>query len=208
MLEENILVIRRALLNQLGSFQGLNLDLDRYLPTFLDKQNNFFTARGPAETNPELKQLIPYAIFTFGNKILRYTRGGKSGEKRLAAKMSIGIGGHINDTDGSGGAFDSMTYLNAVNREISEELILGGAFTQRPVALLNDDSNDVGKVHLGVVHIVRLSSPEIASNESAIADIQLLDPAEIASESDRLETWSQICLGHLPDLLKIEMNAR
>ena len=70
MLEENILVIRRALFNQIGSFQGLNLDLDRYLPTFLDKQNNFFTARGPAETNPELKQLIPYAIFTFGNKVL------------------------------------------------------------------------------------------------------------------------------------------
>ena len=144
-----------------------------------------------------------FRSFTHENKILRYTRGGKSGEQRLAAKMSIGIGGHINDTDGTLGAFDSNTYLNAVNREISEELQLGGPFTQKPVALLNDDSNDVGKVHLGVVHIVRLTSPEIAPNESSIADPQLCSIEQIEAESHRLETWSQICLTHLALLLDL-----
>lgn len=203
MSEEQILVIRRSLFDQLGAFQGLSLDLNRYLPSFLDGQNNFFTARGPAETDPSLKQLIPYAIFTYDQKILRYTRGGKSGEQRLAAKMSIGIGGHINDTDGTHGAFDNATYQNAVDREISEELRLGGPFTQKPVALLNDDSNDVGKVHLGVVHVVRLTSPEIAPNESAIADLQLCSIDKLTSEKSRLETWSQICLTQLSEILSV-----
>jgi predicted NUDIX family phosphoesterase len=203
MTEEQILVVRRDLFDQLGVFQGLTQDLDKYLPTFLDGKNNFFTPRGPAETNPALKQLIPYAIFTYEDKILRYTRGGKSGEQRLAAKMSIGIGGHINDTDGHQGSFDNNTYLNAVNREISEELQLGGPFTQKPVALLNDDSNEVGKVHLGVVHIVRLSSPKVAPNESSIAEPRLCSLEELEAESARLETWSQICLANLTRLLAI-----
>lgn len=203
MSEENILVIQRSLFDELGAFQGLNHDLERYLPIFLNGKNNFFTPRGPAETNPALKQLIPYAIFTYEGKVLRYTRGGKSGEQRLAAKMSIGIGGHINDTDGTKGTFDGNTYLNAVNREISEELQLGGPFTQRPVALLNDDSNEVGKVHLGVIHIVRLTSPEISPNEASIAEPRLCSPEELEAESARLETWSQICLSNLPRLLAI-----
>jgi predicted NUDIX family phosphoesterase len=117
--------------------------------------------------------------------------------------MSIGIGGHINDTDGTHGAFDNATYQNAVDREISEELRLGGPFTQKPVALLNDDSNEVGKVHLGVVHIVRLTSPEIAPNESAIADPQLCSMDELTSEKSRLETWSQICLVRLSEILSV-----
>lgn len=203
MSEEQILVIQRSLFDELGAFQGINHDLERYLSAFLNGNNNFFTPRGPAEINPSLKQLIPYAIFTYQGKVLRYTRGGKSGEQRLAAKMSIGIGGHINDTDGTHGAFDSNTYLNAVNREISEELQLGGPFTQRPVALLNDDSNEVGKVHLGVIHIVRLTSPEIAPNEASIAEPRLCSREELEAESARLETWSQICLANLTRLLAI-----
>ncbi len=203
MSEEQILVIQRSLFDELGAFQGINHDLERYLPIFLDGKNNFFTPRGPAETNPALKQLIPYAIFTYEDKVLRYTRGGKSGEQRLAAKMSIGIGGHINDTDGTHGAFNNSTYLNAVNREISEELQLGGPFSQKAVALLNDDSNDVGKVHLGVVHIVRLSSPEVSPNETAIAEPRLCSISELEAESARLETGSQICLTHLTRLLSM-----
>ncbi len=198
--EEQILVIKRELFDQIGSFQGLCPDVDRYLPIFLRKENNFFVARSAAEDDPSLKQLIPYAVFRHGGKILHYTRGAKSGEKRLVAKASIGIGGHINDTDESMFSFDQSTYHNAVRREISEELRLGGGFSERAVALLNDDSSEVGRVHLGVVHIVDLENADVSAGEKAIAELGFSTPAELLARRDAFETWSQIVLDGLDSL--------
>ena len=93
---EHVLVIPRALFDKLGSFQGFQPEADRYLPAMLDPGNNFFMERPTAELDPTHKQLIPYSIFHHAGRLLCYTRGGKSGEKRLVAKRSVGIGGHIN----------------------------------------------------------------------------------------------------------------
>jgi predicted NUDIX family phosphoesterase len=128
----------------------------------LRKENNFFVPRSAAEEDPSLKQIIPYAVFRHGGRILHYTRGAKSGEKRLVAKSSIGIGGHVNDTDECQ-HFDQATYHNAVRREIGEELRLGGGFSERAVALINDDSSEVGRVHLGIVHIVDLENDTVSA---------------------------------------------
>lgn len=198
--EEQVLVIKRELFDQLGSFQGLCPEVERYLNCFLLKENNFFVPRSAAENDPSLKQLIPYAIFLHGGKILHYTRGAKSGEKRLVAKGSVGIGGHINDTDESLFSFDQSAYHNAVQREISEELKLGGGFTERAVALLNDDSTEVGKVHLGVVHIVDLESANVSAGEKAIAELGFATRGELLARKDSLETWSQIALEGLEEL--------
>src|SRR5688572_2701510 len=100
MKDEMILVVRRALFDELGSFQGLNFDIDRYLPALLGRENNFFTPRPPAETDPSLKQIIPYVLLVHEGRVLHYVRGKKAGEQRLVAKGSIGIGGHMNDGDG------------------------------------------------------------------------------------------------------------
>ena len=135
-----------------------------------------------------------------GGKILHYTRGAKSGEKRLVAKSSIGIGGHINDTDESL-HFDQSTYHNAVRREISEELRLGGSFTERAVALINDDSTEVGSVHLGVVHIVDLENNDVRAGEKAIAELGFATREELLARREGFETWSQIVLDSLPELL-------
>lgn len=198
--EEQVLVIKRELFDQLGSFQGLCPEVERYLNCFLLKENNFFVPRSAAENDPSLKQLIPYAIFRHGGKILHYTRGAKSGEKRLVAKGSVGIGGHINDTDESLFSFDQSAYHNAVRREISEELKLGGGFTERAVALLNDDSTEVGKVHLGVVHIVDLESANVSAGEKVIAELGFATRGELLARKDSLETWSQIALEGLEEL--------
>lgn len=198
--EEQILVVKRELFDDLGSFQGLCPEVQRYLPVFLKKENNFFVPRSGAEEDPSLKQLIPYAIFRFGGKILHYKRGSQSGEKRLVAKSSIGIGGHINDTDESLFSFDDSTYHAAVRREIREELRLGGGFSERAVALLNDDSTEVGRVHLGVVHLVDLESPEVAAGEKAIAELGFSTPEELLERIEEFETWSQIVLRGLSDL--------
>ena len=124
MKEEMVLVVRRALLESLGIFQGLQFEVDRYLPAMLARENNFFAPRSSAETDPSLKQIIPYAILASGGRALRYKRGKKSGEQRLVAKGSIGIGGHMNDRDEGLFALDKEAYLSGVQREIDEELII------------------------------------------------------------------------------------
>ena len=92
---ENVLVIRRELFDQLGAFQGLNFEPQKYLEAFLSRGNNFFLPRPEAEINSAYKQIIPYALIAFQNKVVYYVRGKKAGEQRLVAKGSIGIGGHM-----------------------------------------------------------------------------------------------------------------
>src|SRR5438105_13011767 len=90
---ENILVVKRSLLDALGAFQGLNFEPERYLGALLCRGNNFFLPRAGAEHDPTHKQIIPYAIIAYGDRVLYYVRGKKAGEQRLVAKGSSGIGG-------------------------------------------------------------------------------------------------------------------
>ncbi len=194
---EHVLVIPRSLFDQLGSFQGFQPDADRYLHAILAPGANFFMERPAAEQDPTHKQLIPYAIFHHNGRYLCYTRGGASGEKRLVAKRSIGIGGHINPVDQAHDGLGETLYFNGVEREIAEELRIGGTHTQTVIGLINDDSNEAGSVHLGVVHLFDLSSDDIASNEDAIQELQFHSLADLHENRESLETWSRICVEHL-----------
>ncbi len=195
--DENVLVISRALFDELGAFEGISLEPEKYLPAILDPANNHFLSRDEAEDDPSFKQIIPYAIFRCGDKFLHYVRGGGSGEKRLAAKGSIGIGGHINDTDFAASSLDKDTYTIGVEREIDEELNIEGEHTQEVLGLINDDSNEVGQVHLGVVHLFTLSSEAVTAGEDNICDLEFLTLGELEARRDKLESWSQICLDGL-----------
>lgn len=198
--DENVLVISRELFDQLGAFQGISLEPEKYLPSMLDPANNYFLKRDLAEEDPGHKQIIPYAIFRHGDKFLHYVRGGGSGEKRLASKGSIGIGGHINDIDYAASSLDQDTYTTGVNREIDEELNLSGDHTQEILGLINDDSNEVGQVHLGVVHLFTLESDQVTAGEDNIVDLQFLSLEQLEKKHDELETWSQICVQGLRQL--------
>lgn len=201
MKDEMILVVRRSLFDQLGAFQGLNFEVDRYLPELLNRSQNFFTPRAAAETDPSLKQIIPYALLVHEGRVLHYVRGKKAGEQRLVAKGSVGIGGHMNDQDEGLFALDRAAYDAGVQREVCEELRVHSAYTNHAVALLNDDSNEVGRVHLGVVHIFQLEKPDVQKGEAMITELQFLDRTQLESRRDALESWSQICLDHLDALL-------
>ncbi len=194
---EHVLVITRALLDQLGSFQGFQPEVNRYLEAMLAPGANFFMERPAAELDPTHKQLIPYSIFHHDGRYLCYTRGGKSGEKRLVSKRSVGIGGHINPVDQSHDGLGETMYFNSIEREITEELVIGGTHTQTVIGLINDDSSEVGSVHLGVVHRFELSSAEVSSNEDAIQDLQFFTLAELKAKHEELEAWSQIIVNHL-----------
>ena len=201
MTDEMIMVVRRSLLEGLGMFHGLNFDVARYLPVLLARENNFFTPRPPAETNPDLKQIIPYVLLVHEGRVLHYVRGKKAGEQRLVAKGSIGIGGHMNDGDEGLFTMDDAAYMEAVRREVNEEVNIETTFTDRVVALLNDDSNPVGQVHLGVVHVFTLASDQVSKREQMITNLGFLSRDELLARKENLESWSQICVDNLDRLL-------
>ena len=200
--DENVLVFPRSLFEQLGVFQGFNADVDRYLPTILDKKNNSFQPRAQAETNPDFKQIIPYVVITDGKNVLHYVRGKKAGEQRLVAKGSIGIGGHINDEDHSLFAVGLQAFQEAVEREVREELSVQGTFDAKPVGLINDDSTEVGRVHFGIVHILFRTPEKVKKNEQVITQVEFVPIEELKAKREQMETWSQLCLDHLDALLK------
>ena len=201
--DESVLVIKRELFDEIGTFQGISTEIDKYLPVFLNPSNNFFIHRELAEDDPTHKQIIPYAIFKHGDKFLKYLRGKKSGEQRLASKSSIGIGGHINQDDFNSSSLEKDTYLTGIEREINEELIINCDYNNLPIALINDDSNDVGQVHLGVVHLFDLESDQVEAGEANIENLQFLSIEDLLREKDKLESWSQICVDHLDEIIKL-----
>lgn len=192
---EQILVIPTAVFHQCGHFQGFTDDTARYLHRILDPNVTQYLPRDQMEEDPDYKQLIPYCIFRHtdddGNvSIFQYTRGSGQGEARLHTKCSVGIGGHISSLD----ADDDSPYDKGMQRELNEEVSIGCPFDQHCVGLINDDENEVGKVHLGVVHIFDVADQAVTANEVEIEGSGFEPLQSILGRIDRFETWSQICL--------------
>ncbi|MGH7948837.1 MAG: hypothetical protein ACREQF_06415, partial [Candidatus Binataceae bacterium] len=194
--EEKVLVVERRVVEQAGMFQGLTFDVERYLPRLLAPGVPRFMVRSEAETNLTFKQLIPYVIISCDGKILSYVRGKRAGEKRLAGQRSIGIGGHINPIDEMPLLASDFheAYLAAVQREVAEEVTIEGGHRDCVVALLNDDSTEVGKVHLGIVHQWVLDAPNVTKREQMITQMAFMTPAQLHDVRESLESWSCLCL--------------
>lgn len=195
---EQVMVVKTQLFHDCGYFQGFCSDTDKYLETLLDAANTQYLPRGDMEEDPSFKQLIPYCVFKFVDEsgtthVFQYTRGKGGGETRLRAKKSVGIGGHISTLD----AHDESPYELGMQRELEEEIVIGTEFTQTLVGLINDDENEVGKVHLGIVHLFEVQKPQISANEAEISDAGFLPVSELMADLDSYETWSRICLESL-----------
>ena len=201
--DENILVIKRSLFDELGSFQGLNFEAEKYLAVILSRGNNFFLPRAQAERDPAYKQIIPYVLVAFENSVIHYVRGKKAGEQRLVAKGSIGIGGHMSEEKDKflWHTTDEQAYSAGVEREVNEEIKIDTPFEDRTVALLNDDSTEVGRVHLGIVHVFKLAEPKVEKREAMITGLTFLTKNELTARRESLESWSQICVDSLERLL-------
>ncbi len=197
MAEEMVLCVRRQLFDEIGVFQGVQTDVAPYIPRLLDARNTVFVPRSQAEQDPGFKQIIPYVLIRRGERLLHYVRGKGSGEKRLVAMGSIGIGGHINHRDENLFQPAMDFYEEALQRELHEELRMDGHFRTRIVALINDDSTPVGQVHLGVVHLCELGEENVAKGEACITDLRFLTLPELLERRGQMETWSQLCLDFL-----------
>ena len=164
-------------------------------------------ARSLAEHDYDTKQLIVYVLINHGETFLSYQRTPKTTETRLKALYSIGIGGHVNVDDriqpslfGSKESAWKDFVLQAVRREVSEEVQIEGANAQEPrlVCFVNDDSNDVGRVHFGVVFVMKLAEPSVTiRGERGIGKLTFRTLRELISMRDSLETWSQLLVEFL-----------
>jgi predicted NUDIX family phosphoesterase len=200
-LEEHVLVFPTRLLEEIGTFQGLSFEVSKYLDVLLNPKNHLYLRRKEAESNPAFKQLIPYAILHYEDNVFTYRRGKLLGEKRLFGNQSIGVGGHISITDPN---LFGTTYEDGLRREINEEIYLESKYTQKIVALLNDDSNDVGKVHFGIVHALALEKPFVKAREKSINETGFLSRSELRKDIDQFESWSRICIQHIEQVVNQE----
>ena len=127
-------------------------------------------------------------------KILAYIRWNAMAMVVKANKADSGIGGHISSDDETG---EGSPYVEGMQREIAEEVYLESTFAERCVGLINDDETEVGRVHLGIVHVFDLDEPKVEPREESIQRTGFALPTELIRERDQFETWSQICLEFL-----------
>ncbi|MFA5998625.1 MAG: hypothetical protein WC747_01230 [Candidatus Babeliales bacterium] len=187
-LDEDILVIRRSVLfENTPAWYGINTQaFDTCMNSIQD--HIAFIPRSHAETNPAYKQIIPYIIFTFDQKIFVMQRKATASEQRLASKYSLGIGGHVRHEDITDGDI-----FKWAQREFQEEVEYSGSQEMSKVGILNDDTSDVGKVHLGMVLLIKGNS-ELISIKDEHKSGMLLSLDECLALAPQMEAWSQICL--------------
>ena len=200
--EERVLVVPTSQFQAIGSFQGFSAEAVDEADALFKSDQLRFLRRGDAERDPRYKQLIPYALFTWTDAtgevwVFAYLRGKGQGEKRLVSKWSVGIGGHVNDSDAL--TSDDDLFEAGARREIEEEVVLDAKIlSSRKVGLVNDDETEVGRVHLGVVCRVELDAPKLRSNEPDLLEARFRPVSELLREikddPSRFESWTSLAL--------------
>jgi predicted NUDIX family phosphoesterase len=199
--EEHVLVIPAQRLEALGNFTGFAPFDAASFDAILDPQHMQFRPRSQVEEDPSFKQLIPYCILQSvsgkDRQLFQYTRGTGQGEKRLHAKRSIGIGGHISKEDAAG----ADLYRCGMQRELDEEMSIDCEFSEQLIGFIYDDTTPVGRVHLGVVHLLTLANTCARARETQMVESGFCSFADVAKQRDHYETWSQLCIDQLARML-------
>lgn len=199
--DERILVVPTSLFRDLGYFQGFSREVDRYWPRIVEGDHVEYRARGEMEADPSFKQLIPYCLFRWTDAngdahLFEYQRGGGSGEARLRAKHSVGVGGHISSIDAEVGPTHDV-YREGMRRELEEEVIIDTPYKETVVGLINDDETPVGQVHLGMVHLCDVERPNVRPREADILGARFSPVADILTRLEQFESWSKIAVREL-----------
>lgn len=189
--DENILVVKRTdLFPQEPALQGLaEIPHTNWIETILAKKK--FLPRSLMESDTTYKQIIPYLIFTHASKLFLMQRQAKTSDTRLQSKFSLGIGGHIREEDIQIDAHGKTNIADWAEREFNEEVDYKDSLTIVPMGVLNDDSNDIGKVHVGFVYLLKGSSSNITVHEE-LQSGELLTIEECEQFYERMESWSKI----------------
>jgi predicted NUDIX family phosphoesterase len=180
-MNEDVMVVETALLRP---FFTAALVRD-HTNTILDliAANHVFIPRAKAEVSPEWKQIIPYVVIRHGDEYFVLQRTAKQTESRLHHKVSLGIGGHINP---------GHSLMEGLRKELDEEVAVDTAYDLRFVGILNDDSTDVGRVHLGAVYVLDAGARSVTVKETEKMTSRWMPRAELKSVREAMESWSQI----------------
>ena len=147
-------------------------------------ERHFFVDRPTAEISPHYKQIIPYVVIRRDDAFYLLQRTPKQTEARLHHKLSIGVGGHINP--------DTPELLDGLQKELEEEVEVSGDYDLSFVGILNDDSTEVGSVHLGAVFVLDAHAGDVQVRETEKMTGRWVERAELARLREQLESWSEI----------------
>ena len=189
---ERVLVLPRTAVPGGCDFHGLRPADDAALAELREAvaAHGRYLDRPIAEEDPGHKQLIPYVVVRDGDRVFLMERTDAGGDRRLHGKASIGVGGHLNPVDDGEDAL-----MAGLRREWAEELVAGWTPEFHLVGMLNDDSNPVGAVHLGVVFAVEADGRAVEVREAEKLTGAFAPAAAVRAAWDRLETWSQLVAG-------------
>ena len=182
MTEQVMVVAREDIAAYLVEFGLVREHLDEILDVV--NERHFFIDRPTAEVSPQYKQIIPYVVIRHGEAWYLLQRTPKQTEARLHHKLSIGVGGHINP--------DTPELLDGLQKELEEEVNVAGDYDLTFAGILNDDTTDVGRVHLGAVFVLDAHDENVRVRETEKMTGRWARREELAENRDRMETWSQI----------------
>ena len=185
---EEVLVIPRASVMEDPGWLGVRSDNLEGFEALVASEGRF-RPRAAMETDRAWKQVIPYLVLRDGERYFLMRRTKAGGDARLHDRFSIGVGGHLNPGDGD--------LAGGLRREWHEELRAAFEPDFRLIGLLNDDTTDVGSVHLGAVYLADSAGLEVAIRETDKLAGQFARPSEVAAVIDRMETWSALVFEHL-----------
>jgi predicted NUDIX family phosphoesterase len=181
MKNEQVMVVRTAELQPFLSGRLIRKDARAILDCIASK--HFFIDRPTAEISPEFRQIIPYVLIRHGDDYFVLVRTPKQSEARLHHKVSLGIGGHINP---------GQSLLEGLQRELDEEVWIGSAFDMQFIGIINDDSTDVGRVHLGAAYLLDAQGKDVKVKETDKMTGEWKARAALRSSREAMESWSQI----------------
>ena len=193
---EKVLVVKRTDLfglNDERAFQGM-VGVDKIDTRMLMAPHAEYRDRAEMEADPTFKQIIPYCVLLCHGCLFYYTRGKGQGEHRLHDKVSVGIGGHLNPIDDVDAKDPS--FLKGMIRELTEEVDIHGGYRHQVLGYINDDSNEVGRVHLGVVNLFELDAMLAFSKEKDMDPSGFCLLVDLKGIEDRLENWSKMVVDY------------
>ncbi|HHV35861.1 MAG TPA: hypothetical protein GXX59_09895 [Syntrophomonadaceae bacterium] len=197
-LQENILVVpNTAAVQKNTNFHGFRPGTDHNLWTQFAAEG-LFLDRDIVEDDTRYKQLIVYLVLRCRQEIFIYQRIRETGEKRLLDMYSFGLGGHINPVHSH--SFRRLITSN-LTRELKEEVSFKGQYSYRFLGFLNDQEEEVGRYHFGLVFLVSCLSPHISVREKNKIQGKLVPVSRLVEYQDNLENWSLILLPYIPDLV-------
>jgi predicted NUDIX family phosphoesterase len=191
-LQESVLVVPRTVIEPLCR-QGFTPEVSPVEKAVL--ANCRFLARNLAETDYQFKQVIPYVVVRHEDRSLLIWRTNKQTEARLHNLYSLGVGGHINNTDIP--TADTNIILTGMRREFTEEIAVEGEQSCDLVGIINDDSTDVSRVHMGFVFVLRTTTPNYTIMEPGKYTAAWKTSAELAANYGQMESWAQIVYDNL-----------